>query len=261
MSKKLIQMGLMTALALVFTTGCATTTLQTKVKMTQSIFVDPVAKNKRLIFVSMRNTSGQNLNLESKILANLQAKGYTIVDDPDAATYILMANILYCDKKQENNAAAAAGLGGAIGGSAAAYNSRSMSVGSTLGGAAAGALVAGVIGKLTEDTIYQMQVDVLVKQKAKGKVLASTGSAGGQAQVRDGQRAGFLNSFGGAVRDTQGGAQVSDNRFNTASQQYESEHIEKQTMLFAEATKLNLTLEEAIPSLEQQMANQIAGIF
>lgn len=258
---KIARTSLMVALALVFAAGCGTTTLQTKVKMTQSIFVDPVAKNKRLIFVSMRNTSGQNLNLEWMVLSMLQSKGYTIVDDPDMATYVLMANILYCDVKQEDNASGAAALGGMTGGAIASYNSRRGSMKSTLGGAAAGALVAGVIGKLTEDTVYQMQVDVLVKQKAKGKVLASTGSAGGQAQVRDGQRAGFLNSFGGAVRDTQGGAQVSDNRFNTASQQYESEHIEKQTMLFAEATKLNLTLEEAIPSLEQQMANQIAGIF
>ena len=92
---------------LLFFTGCATSELQTNSRMTQSIFINPVAKNKRLIFVSSKNTSGQRINLENTILSELQLKGYTIVDDPEQATYILMMNILYCDKKQENNAVGA----------------------------------------------------------------------------------------------------------------------------------------------------------
>ncbi|WP_332444733.1 complement resistance protein TraT [Wolinella succinogenes] len=258
---KVMRGSMAAAFSLLFLAGCATTELQTKVKMTQSVFVDPVAKDKRLIFVSMRNTSGQNINLESKIISNLQARGYTIVDDPEAATYILMANVLYCDRKREDNTTGGAAAGAVAGGAIAGYNSRSGSVGSTLGGAAAGALVGGILGKLTEDTIYQMQVDVMIKQKAKGAVLATNASKAGQASVRDGQSAGFTNSFGGAIRDTEGGAKVADNRTNYSSQQYESEYIEKQTMLFAEATKMGLTLEEAIPTLEHQMANQISGIF
>lgn len=245
--------------AMVLFTGCATTELQTKVQMTQSIFVDPVAKDKRLIFVAMRNTSGQNINLENRIISALQSKGYTVVDDPDKATYILMANILYCDKKQENNALGAAGAGAATGATIAAYNRGG--VGNAVAGAAAGALIAGIAGKLTEDTIYQMQVDVMVKQKAKGKVMANTGGVAGQASVQDGGRAGFLNQFAGNIANANGGAQVRDNRTNYASQSYESDYIEKQTLLFAEATKMGLTLEQAIPTLEQQMANQIAGIF
>jgi hypothetical protein len=32
-------------------------------------------------------------------------------------------------------------------------------------------------------------------------------------------------------------------------------------MMFAEATKMDLSLDEAIPVLEQKIAHQIAGIF
>ncbi|WP_416861759.1 complement resistance protein TraT, partial [Helicobacter ganmani] len=38
-------------------------------------------------------------------------------------------------------------------------------------------------------------------------------------------------------------------------------YSEKSTTLFAEATKLNLTLQEAIPVLEDKISTQISGIF
>ena len=96
-------------------TGCATTELQTNAKMTQSIFINPVKKELRTVFLSSKNTSGQKINLENTIIAELQAKGYQVIDDPEAATYVLMVNVLYCDKKQENNAGGGALGAGAIG--------------------------------------------------------------------------------------------------------------------------------------------------
>ncbi|RAZ53503.1 complement resistance protein TraT, partial [Campylobacter hyointestinalis] len=102
--------------------GCATTTLQTSAKMTQSIFIDPVAKDKRVIFVSIKNTSGHDINLEQKIIQGLQAKGYTITDDPEVATYVLMTNVLYCDEKSENNAVGGAVALGATGAAISGYN-------------------------------------------------------------------------------------------------------------------------------------------
>ena len=105
---KTIAVSLLCALAL---SGCVTTTLQTKATMSQSIFIDPVSKSKQTIFVALRNTSGQEINLESKILQKLQSKGYIVVDDPDKANFILQANVLYCDVKQENNAVGAGVLG------------------------------------------------------------------------------------------------------------------------------------------------------
>ena len=97
--KMTLKMGLVLSSALLLMSGCATTELQTSAKMTQSIFVSPASKEKRTIFVSMRNTSGTDIALEPRVTQALINKGYTIVGDPDKATYVLMANVLYCDKK------------------------------------------------------------------------------------------------------------------------------------------------------------------
>ena len=106
--KKIRNLTLSIVLASTLFSGCATTELQTNVRMSQSVFIDPVKKELRTVFISSKNTSGQPINLEQSLSNELQAKGYKIVDDPDEATYILMVNVLYCDKKQENNVAGAA---------------------------------------------------------------------------------------------------------------------------------------------------------
>lgn len=253
------RIGISVALATFLFSGCATSELQTAAKMTQSIFISPVKKELRTIFVSSKNTSGQRINLEQNILSELQAKGYRIIDDPEKATYVLMVNVLYCDKKQENNAAGGAATAGAIGAGVAGYNNSG--AGGTIAAGAAAALVGGLLSKLTEDTIYQMQVDILIREKSKTPVIASNSTVAGQASVSDGRKAGFMNSFGGAVRDTNATGKLNSNTANSSSQHFETNYIEHRTMMFAEATKMKLTLEEATPILEKQISNQIAGLF
>lgn len=255
MKKNIILLSLVAA-SLVFT-GCATSQLQTSAKMTQSVFINPVAKDKRTIFISTKNTSGTDINLERTIIQALYAKGYTIVDDPEMATYVLMTNILFCNKKSENNVASGAMMGGAAGAIAnSGSNGRSMAVAGL-----AGAVVGGLIGKATEDTIFQMQVDIVIREKAKGKVSSYTGTSSGQASVRDGQKTGTMNSFGGPIRDADASGQLRSNTYSNSSQAYESDYIEHRTMMFAEATKMDLTLYEATPILEQKIAAQVAGLF
>lgn len=244
-------------LATALLSGCATSQLQTSAKMTQSVFINPVAKDKRTIFINMKNTSGAPINLSNSIMQELTSKGYTLSDDPEASTYILMANVLYCDKKQENNVGTGAGMGGIAGAVAnSGSNGKSMAVAGL-----AGMLVGGAIAKATEDTIYQMQVDIVIREKAKGKVTTTTGNVAGQASVHDGQKAGFMNSFAGQVRNTDASGQLQSNMANSNAQTYETDFIEHKTMMFAEATKMNLTLEEATPILERKIATQIGGLF
>jgi outer membrane lipoprotein SlyB len=255
--KKTLHVSLALSVALVLMTGCATSELQTSARMTQSVFINPVAKDKRTIFVSTKNTSGAPINLENRMIQALYAKGYTIVDDPEMATYVLMTNILFCNKKSENNVVAGAVMGGAAG---AIANSGSSGRGMAAAGLG-GAVVGGLIGKATEDTIFQMQVDIVIREKSKGRVMANTGNVSGQAGIRDGQRAGTINSFGGPIRDTDANGHMYSNTYSSASQSYESDYIEHRTMMFAEATKMNLTLYEATPILEDKIAQQVAGLF
>lgn len=255
MSHKVLMTSFVAATLLL--SGCATSNLQTSAKMTQSVFINPVAKEKRTVFITMKNTSGTDINLERTISQTLGSKGYMLVDDPEAASYVLMTNVLYCNKKQENNVGQGVGLGG-IGGALANSGSNNRSVAAA---GLAGAIVGGLIAKATEDTIYQMQVDIVIREKAKGKVTSTTGNIAGQASVKDGQKAGFVNSFGGQIRDTEASGQLNSNSVNTNAQTYETDFLEHKTMMFAEATKMSLTLEEATPILEQKIATQIAGLF
>lgn len=257
-NKTIFKTGMCSVLAASLLTGCLTTTLQTNATMSQSIFLNPVAKEKRIVFLNIKNTSGHDVNLEPKLRSALEAKGYKVIDDPDKANYILSTNILYCDKKQENNAVGGAVAGGATGVAVSGYNGGG--AGGMVAAGAAGALVGGLLGKLTEDTIWQMQVDINIKQKADGKVLTSSGNVSGQASVRDSQSSGFLNSFGGNVRSDKVG-HLNSNQINNTQQTYEGKYIEKNTIIFAEAVKTGLKLPEATPILEDKIANQIAGLF
>lgn len=239
--------------------GCATTELQTAAKMSQSVFINPVAKEKRVIFISARNTSGQSVDISQKLTSALMQKGYTITDDPEKATYILMTNILYCDKKSENNTGGAAAMGGMIGAGVGGYNHGS-ATGTVVGGLI-GAGVMGLIGNLTEDEIYQMQVDILIREKSKGVVVANKGNMSGQASVRDRSKSGFMNGFGGDIRRDDMSGNLNSNSTDYNTQSFEQDYIEQRTTMLAEATKMNLTLGEATPILEEKIATQIAGLF
>lgn len=238
--------------------GCLTTSLQTNSTMSQSIFLDPVAKEKRVVFLNIKNTSSCQIHLEHKLKSSLEAKGYQISDDLENSTYILSTNVLYCDKKQENNTAGGALAGGAVGAGISAYNSSS--AGGAIAAGAAGALLGGLLAKVSEDTIYQMQVDVNIKQKIQNKVLNQNTNINSQASVRDKKASGFLNSFGGNVRNEKVG-QLNANLASSTQQSYESDYVERGTIILAEAVKTGLKLEEASEILEDKIAAQIAGLF
>ncbi|TLE16578.1 conjugal transfer protein TraT [Helicobacter apodemus] len=245
--------------ALVLLSGCLTTQTQSKVTMSQSVFIDPVSKDKKNIFVSTHNTSGQKVDLENKIIKELLAKGYSISDDPQKATYILQVNVLYVDVKKENNAAPAGAVGGVAGAGVGAYNHGS-ATGTVVGGLL-GAAVGALAGKLMEDTIIQMQVDINIQQKIEGGTTRINATANQQAEVKDGRRHGFFNSFAGDVAPTQGGGKLNDDQINYDKQVFKSDFSQKRTSMLAEATKLNLKFDEVVQVLEDKIATQIVGIF
>ena len=226
--------------------------------MSQSIFLDPVAKEKRVVFLNIKNTSSCQIHLEHKLKSNLEAKGYQISDDLENSTYILNTNVLYCDKKQENNTAGGALAGGAVGAGISAYNSSSVS--GAIAAGAIGALLGGLLAKVSEDTIYQMQVDVNIKQKIQNKVLNQNVNINSQASVRDKKASGFLNSFGGNVRNEKIG-QLNANLASSTQQSYESDYVERSAIILAEAVKTGLKLEEVSEILEDKITAQIAGLF
>jgi len=257
MNRQIVGVALAASLTALVFTGCATTELQTQVKMTRSIFLNPVAKSKRTVFVTVRNTSGQAVHLRQKLISQLRSKGYTVIDDPSMAKYVLMVNILFANNLKEANAAGAAtaaGTAGAVAGSTVSGRN-----GLIVG--LASAAIGGLIGKATEDEIFRMVVDVDLREKTNQKVSVSDGSSVGQATITNQRRAGFMNQFAGPIGSKDGAGKLNGNITEEKNQKYATNYIEKRTRVFAEAVKMNLTLSQAMPILEDKISKSIAGIF
>ncbi|MEX3808909.1 complement resistance protein TraT [Paraburkholderia sp. BR13439] len=127
--------------------------LDVQTKMSDTIFLDPVADSKKTVFVQIRNTSDKpDFDIAADVKAAVSGKGYRIVGDPDHAQYILQANILQVGKVAPSAAQEAFGgygapLGGAFLGAATAA-----SLGSTRAAPIAGAALAGGLIELVDQT-------------------------------------------------------------------------------------------------------------
>ena len=105
-------------LALLFLSGCAEMnmaytkrTLDVQTKMSESVFLDPVAPDKKVMFVEVRNTSDKdNFDLETPIKAAMAKRGYRVTQNPNEAHYRLQVNVLNVSKTDPEGASAALSL-------------------------------------------------------------------------------------------------------------------------------------------------------
>jgi len=135
-----------------------------KTKMSSTIFLRPVAQDKRVIYVEGHNTSSaQGINFKPIIQQALFAKGYTLTNDPDKAEFILQYNLRYLGKETKSHTATGAlagGFGGAILEGAAG--------GSGIQSARAGIIGAGIgalVGYMMSENQYMMVVDLQIQQR------------------------------------------------------------------------------------------------
>lgn len=147
-----------------FITGCATLELQTNVKMTKSVFLKPIEKENKTIYISSKNITNDNLNILPLLKENLQKKNYTILENSDDAQYVMMINILFANNLKEAYAIRnGAALGVTTGIVAAGSGSNT---GSSLLIGAGVALASGLVSKALEDETYRAVVDVVIDEKS-----------------------------------------------------------------------------------------------
>ncbi|WP_297407541.1 complement resistance protein TraT, partial [uncultured Cetobacterium sp.] len=95
--------------------------LATQTKLSETIWLNPENINSKTIFIQIKNTSTNNIQIENQIRTVLLSKGYKITSNPKNANYWLQANILNLEKMNENqtnaafNALAGAGVGATLG--------------------------------------------------------------------------------------------------------------------------------------------------
>lgn len=233
--------------------GCAATSvalgkkdLRVETKTSTAIFVDPVARDKRTVYLDVRSGVMEfdrrafATFVKEQFAANIDS-GYTIVDDPNAAQFQMLVYVLNLEEAAPTAAEAALGTG-YQGGAIAAGAAAGALVGGSGGrgtGALGGAIVGGaaelISGALVKDVTYMLVCDVKISEKAREGVI-----------VR---------------KDTAIASKVSDSGSSNQRVSEVSNRKEYQTRIVTTANKANLKLEEAQDLMFQKTAYAMAGFF
>jgi len=239
MNKHILAITLASTLAL--TTGCsavhtavAKRTLDVQTKMSETIFLEPVSPSEKTVYLQIKNTSNQDLLVDSKVAQSITAKGYRVISNPEDAHYWIQANVLKVEKMDLREAQSAleggwgaGAFGAAAGASAIGYNSSSTGAAVALVGVAADAMI--------EDTSYTMITDLQIAERVPNGVTVVTND---RTKLKQGT-SGFKEQS-----STQSGSR----------QKF-------QTRIVSTANQVNLEFTDAKPVLEEQLAKSISGLM
>lgn len=109
-------------LILFILTGCATTELQSKVKMTRTITLMPNQLADKKVYLRVTGTEASKIDLEAPLKKALEERGVIIVDNANDAKFYLHVNTLFADNLKEAANLNTALLGGAAAGAIATVN-------------------------------------------------------------------------------------------------------------------------------------------
>jgi outer membrane lipoprotein SlyB len=164
-----------------------------KTKMSETVFLEPVAPEEQIIYFRFRNTSDEELDVVNKLKEGFEKKGFVVTTNPKKANFLVQANLLKVgemDLNEQKNYLGAGFAGGAALGAVTALTSGGY-------GRSGKAAVAGaVIGMLWEaakvkDVHYAMVTDVEIRQRPlNGETVTQSdnlqgkmGSTGNSTQI------------------------------------------------------------------------------
>ena len=231
----------------VFASGCAhmitafeNAELQTHFKMSDTIFLDPQTKAKnKTVFVATANTSElqevDTAALQKSIEEKLANKGYSIVNNPNDAGYIIQVNILNMDYAKVTGthegalegALTGAGIGAILG------NSRDTSTALGLAVGVIGGIGGAIIGKAIKVETYIGAVDVQIQEKTDNIITGQI----------------VTNAPQGTATTLQ------------TKQDIQTNYQTYRTRMIATLKQTNLDRQEAAKVAIEKIATQIASLF
>ncbi|MGI9558056.1 MAG: complement resistance protein TraT [Thermodesulfobacteriota bacterium] len=250
-----------------------------RIRMADSIFLNPPEVDNPTVYVRVRNTSGKKINLQKAVAEKLRNLGYKLTRNAKKATYVLQANVLFADEVSAAELAkidetkygfslskTARGIlvGGALGAGAGAL----LGDGDITGEAVAGGLVGGAIGGIGEALnqrerarrlaakqwikYFSLVVDIQLRERAQGRVniKGSTGSSSSQDL-------GHSSDLG----DNKGSSKSIFSRKETQSYSETSEWKSYQTRVTGKAKGKLIVFEDIQQDFVNQLTDSIAGLF
>ncbi|MCF6808549.1 complement resistance protein TraT [Thiotrichales bacterium 19S9-12] len=242
---KLLAASSAITIGLVQLSGCAAMStamnhhsLKTESKMSQSIFLDPVSKNEQTIYVQVKNTTAEDIDLQTSLVSELESRGWEVTDDIDQAHDMVQVNLLQLGEAPNPQtvwSSVNSGFGNALMSGLAGVSTglayHSTGVGLSVGGATAAA--SWITDSLVKDVTYSMITDVQVSVRTDGEVTEVTQS----------------NLSQGASASTK----------QTLNKK--TDWLRYRTRVASIADQMNLDIEDAKPVLAREVSKEIAGIF
>ncbi len=207
-----------------------------KTKMSETIFLEPVAPEEQIIYFKFRNTSDEELNVVNKLKAAFEKNGFSVTRNPKKANFLIQANLLKVGKmdlnEQKNYLGAGFGAGAALG-TAALLTGRGYKNSGKV------AVVGAVVGMLWEaakvkDVHYAMVTDVEIRQRPL-----------------DGETVSQSDNLKGKMGASGHSTQIATNN-NVQWKKY-------RTRIVSSAYAPGLDFSQAQPFLENGMAKALAG--
>ena len=243
-----------------------------RVRMTDTVFLDPPEQDDPGIFLRVRNTSGrESLDLLHRAVApKVQALGYRLVNNPKDAVYVMQANILFADEVSAAELAkldetefgtdvASIVTGAVVGGALGAGGGALLGGGKGAAiGAGAGAVLGGLSAAVADSArkerlaakqlikFYSLVVDIQLRERAKGTVEIA-GSSGLSAERPSG---------GGAFSE-----HSAYSRQETQSYSETSQWKRYQTRIVGKAKGKLIAFKDVEQDFVEKLANSIAGVF
>jgi len=249
LAKIFMSMGAMLAIVH-FLGGCAATQvalskkdLDVQTKTSTAVFVDPVPRKKRTIYLDVKSgvmefDRRQFKKFVKEQFTQFNDNGYKIIDDPDKAQFQMIAYVLNLEKASPTAAEQALNqgyMGGAVLAGAAAGGLSSRSGKGVVAGGLIGGATEFITGSLVKDVTYMLVCDIQIKEKAAKGVI-----------VR---------------KDTQIDAKVSDAGTSRQSVSEVSNKKEYRTRIVTTAEQVNLELKDAQDLMFKKTAYAMAGFF
>lgn len=226
--------------------GCSATqtaleyrNLSVQTRMSETIYLEPVSATQKTVYVSIKNTSDKEMDINPSLHHALTAKGYKVVSNPQNAHYLLQGNILQAGVMDV--AASKQALGGGFGsaligaGTGATIGALTGNGNAMLAGGLAGGIVSMAADSLVKNVNYTLITDIQIRERA-----------GKGVKVNEQFNAKLKNGSSGRIIQTSS----KDSNYNRYT-----------TRIVSNASQVNLKFETAKPALSEGLTKSIAGIF
>lgn len=248
-------------------------TVKIKVFVDRSIFVEEPPSDSTAIFIRVRDTSGEGLNLHQKVLRNFKSQGLKITTDFKKANYILQANVK--DVGQVSAAEMAKLQDSSYGEEVATILQRSLGgvvaggvVGALDGNAAKGALVGAGLGAISGAIEANARATRIAHKRAM-KFIALVVDISVKEQLPDG---GLITKKGGSKNNinsnTTGGANDSKFSSGSSNSEFESSNYTTQTKWKTSVTRIlvkakgkHLQFDGVKDRMSRKLVSSISGFF